>query len=208
MCTTRTEGHASARRGSSRNARTWPRIVRNPSHLGYAGLRARREEAELPALVTDGRAQLAAGRTRLEKGRRGQLATVVGPVTVTRCALRAPGLPNCRPADQVLGLPRERHSLGLRRLVVLEAARGSYDHALEAIGRRCGTPAVGKRQAEQLVRAAAGGHRRLLCRPHPHFGSQHDAAGAQRRRQGDRDAPGSPAGRDAVLDIVHVLEKL
>ncbi|ELP66557.1 ATP-binding protein [Streptomyces turgidiscabies] len=26
--TTRTEGHASARRGSSRNGRTWPRIVR------------------------------------------------------------------------------------------------------------------------------------------------------------------------------------
>ncbi|MEV2235386.1 hypothetical protein AB0H69_43460 [Streptomyces phaeochromogenes] len=76
-------------------------------------------------------------------------------MTITRCALRAPGLPNRYPADQVLGLPRERHSLGLRRLVVLEAVRGSYDHALEAIERRCGARAVGKRQAEQLVRAAA-----------------------------------------------------
>nr|WP_107085705.1 hypothetical protein [Streptomyces acidiscabies] len=122
---------------------------------GHFDLRARREEAELSALDTGGRAQLAAGRTRLEKGHRRQLATVVGPVTVTRCALRAPGLANCYPADQVLGLPRERHSLGLRRLVVLEAVRGSYDHALEAIERRCGARAVGKRQAEQLVRAAA-----------------------------------------------------
>lgn len=122
---------------------------------GHFDLRARREEAELSALDTGGRAQLAAGRTRLEKGHRRQLATVVGPVTVTRCALRSPGLDNCYPADQVLGLPRERHSLGLRRLVVLEAVRGSYDHALEAVERRCGARAVGKRQAEQLVRAAA-----------------------------------------------------
>ncbi|WP_239134963.1 hypothetical protein [Streptomyces sp. SID12488] len=105
---------------------------------GHFDLRARREEVELSALDTGGRAQLAAGRTRLEKGHRRQLATVVGPVTVTRCALRAPGLPNRYPADQVLGLPRERHSLGLRRLVVLEAVRGSYDHALEAIERRPG----------------------------------------------------------------------
>jgi hypothetical protein len=117
--------------------------------------RARREEAELAVLDAEGRAALAAGRTRLEKEHRRQLATVVGPVTVTRCALRGPGLPNCYPADQVLGLPRERHSLGLRRLVVLEAVRGSYDHALEAIERRYGARAVGKRQAEQLVRAAA-----------------------------------------------------
>lgn len=122
---------------------------------GHLDLRARREEAELAILDRGGRAQLAAGRTRLEKGHRRQLATVVGPVTVTRCALRAPGVPNCYPADQVLGLPRERHSPGLRRLVVLEAARGSYDSALEAIERRCGTRAVGKRQAEQLVRVAA-----------------------------------------------------
>ncbi|MDF2273550.1 ISKra4 family transposase, partial [Streptomyces coacervatus] len=76
-------------------------------------------------------------------------------VTVTRCALRAPGLSNCYPADAVLGLPHERHSLGLRRLAVLEAARGSYDTALEAIERRCGQRTVGKRQAEHLVRAAA-----------------------------------------------------
>ncbi|MEU0649149.1 ISKra4 family transposase [Streptomyces umbrinus] len=122
---------------------------------GHLDLRARQEEAELSTLDTDGRAALAAGRTRLEKGHRRQLATVVGPVTITRCALRAPGLPNCYPADQVLVLPRERHSLGLRRLVVLEAARGSYDSTLEAIERRCGTRAVGKRQAEQLVRTAA-----------------------------------------------------
>ncbi|MFI1358252.1 hypothetical protein ACH4TV_32430 [Streptomyces sp. NPDC020898] len=43
---------------------------------GHFDLRARREEAELAVLDTGGRAQLAAGRTRLEKGHRRQLATV------------------------------------------------------------------------------------------------------------------------------------
>lgn len=35
-----------------------------------------------------------------------------------------------------------------------------------------------------------GGHRRLLCRPHPQPGSEQDAAGDQCRRQEDSDAPG------------------
>ncbi|MFF5044724.1 MULTISPECIES: ISKra4 family transposase [Streptomyces] len=118
-------------------------------------LRARREEERLSALGRSERAALAGGRTRLEKGHHRTLATVMGPVTITRCALRARGLPNCYPADAALGLPHERHSLGLRRLAVLEAARGSYDTALEAIERHCGGPVVAKRQAEQLVRAAA-----------------------------------------------------
>ncbi|TRO58131.1 hypothetical protein OG718_51780 [Streptomyces sp. NBC_00258] len=43
----------------------------------------------------------------------------------------------------------------LRRLAVLEAVRGSYDQAVETVGRHCGTGPLGKRQAEQLVRAAA-----------------------------------------------------
>ncbi|MDF2269263.1 ISKra4 family transposase, partial [Streptomyces coacervatus] len=88
---------------------------------GQLDLRARREEERLAALDAGGRAALAGGRTRLEKGHHRMLATVMGLVTVTRCALRAPGLSNCYPADAVLGLPHERHSLGLRRLAVLEA---------------------------------------------------------------------------------------
>ncbi|WP_051857511.1 hypothetical protein [Streptomyces cellulosae] len=38
---------------------------------------------------------------------------------------------------------------------MLETVRGSYYHVMEAIERRCESAAVGKRQAEQLVRAAA-----------------------------------------------------
>src|SRR6266540_4129121 len=45
-------------------------------------------------------------------------------------------------------------NLELRRLAALEAVRGSFDQATEAIGRRCGQ-VVGKRQVEQLTVAAA-----------------------------------------------------
>lgn len=121
---------------------------------GHLDLRAGREERALSALDAAGRARIGGGRTRLEPCHRRELATVVGTVTVTRCALRARGLPNLYPADQVLALPRERHSLGLRRLAVLEAVRGSYDTALDAVGRGCGK-VVGKRQLEHLVKAAA-----------------------------------------------------
>ncbi|MDQ0780043.1 hypothetical protein QF026_008509 [Streptomyces aurantiacus] len=76
-------------------------------------------------------------------------------MTVTRCALRGAGMTNLDPADAMLGLPHGRYSLGLRRLAVLEAARGSYDTALEAIDRSCGGRVAGKRQVEDLVRAAA-----------------------------------------------------
>lgn len=122
------------------------------AHLEW---RARHEEDHLLALGPQERAALAGGRSRLEKGHHRQLATVLGPVTVTRCALRGGGMTNLYPADAMLGLPHGRHSLGLRRLAVLEAARGSYDSALEAIDRSCGGRVVGKRQVEDLVRAAA-----------------------------------------------------
>jgi hypothetical protein len=56
--------------------------------------------------------------------------------------------------DAGLNLPAERSSHGLRRLAALEAVRGSFDDAQDAIERSCGTR-VGERQIEQLtVRAA------------------------------------------------------
>lgn len=118
----------------------------------HLDLRAVREETDLSARRDRG--ERPAGRARLERGHRRMLATVVGTVTVSRCALRAPGQPNVYPADVGLGLPAGRHSHGLRRLAVLEAVRGSFDTAREAIRRRCG-PVAGKRQTENLVAAAA-----------------------------------------------------
>ncbi len=90
----------------------------------------------------------------VEAGHQRRLATVFGEVGVARLAYRRRGHPNLHPADAVLNLPAERHSHGLRRLAALEAARGSFDGTVEAIGRCTGQP-LGKRQAEQLAARAA-----------------------------------------------------
>ncbi|MFJ2263452.1 hypothetical protein ACIOKD_34970 [Streptomyces sp. NPDC087844] len=58
------------------------------------------------------------------------------------------------PGDTELSLPAHLHSHGLPQLAVLEAVRGFYDQAKEAIGRNCGR-VPDKRQAQVLVVAAA-----------------------------------------------------
>ncbi|HEX8007215.1 MAG TPA: ISKra4 family transposase [Trebonia sp.] len=117
-------------------------------------LRKTREEQQArqrraPAAGPDG-----VTRTRLETGHGRALATLFGTVTVTRCAWRKPGSPNYCPADAALSLPAGRHSHSLAKLAALEAARGSFDAAHEAIARRCGN-VIGKRQLEQAVTGAA-----------------------------------------------------
>ena len=82
------------------------------------------------------------------------LGTVFGEVTVSRIAYRAPAHRNLHPADAALNLPVERHSHGLRKLAALEAARGSFDDAVEAIERACGQQ-LAKRQVEELAQIAA-----------------------------------------------------
>jgi hypothetical protein len=93
-------------------------------------------------------------RGTVEAGHRRGLATVFGSVAVERVAYRRRGRPNLHLADATLNLPVERHSHGLRRLAALEAARGSYDGAVEAIERACGQQ-LGKCQVEGLAQAAA-----------------------------------------------------
>ncbi|HMG64701.1 MAG TPA: ISKra4 family transposase, partial [Streptosporangiaceae bacterium] len=89
-----------------------------------------------------------------EPGHTRWLATVFGLVRVSRVAHRGPGAGNVHPADAALSLPASRHSMGLRKLAVTEAVRGSFDQAQEAITRRCGK-VLGKRRLEELVVAAA-----------------------------------------------------
>jgi hypothetical protein len=118
-------------------------------------LRALREEQQArkhpaPVTGTDG-----ITRARLETGHGRKLATLFGTVTVTRCAWRKPGAPDYLPADAALSLPAGRDSHTLAKLACLEAARGSYESAHDAIARRCGN-VMGKRQAgESVVNAAA-----------------------------------------------------
>lgn len=117
---------------------------------GQLDLRAAREHRAEQVVDADGIAHGA-----VESGHRRPLATVFGQVEVTRLAYRHRGHANLYPADGQLNLPVELHSHGLRRLAAIEASRGSFDEATEAIARSSGQK-VGKRQAEALAARAAG----------------------------------------------------
>jgi hypothetical protein len=122
---------------------------------GHLDLREKREREQIRQ-TADRVVRGADGQIRphREVGHSRLLACVFGTVTVTRTAWRGKGQTSVHPADAELSLPAHLHSHGLRRLAVLEAVRGSYDQAKEAIDRSCGK-VLGKRQAEQLVVAAA-----------------------------------------------------
>jgi len=90
----------------------------------------------------------------VEPGHERPLASVFGPVTVTRLAYRARGAENLHVADGVLNLPVERASHGVRRLAAVEATRGSFDDALAAVREQTAL-GIGKRQIEQLAARAA-----------------------------------------------------
>jgi len=115
----------------------------------HLDLRAAREERLGQVAGTDG-----VTRSRAEHGHPRALSTVLGEVTVTRIAYRAPGAPNLHPADAALNLPSEKHSHGLRKLAAIEAPRGSFESAGQAITRATGVR-VGKRQVEELAMRAA-----------------------------------------------------
>jgi hypothetical protein len=82
------------------------------------------------------------------------LMTTFGPVQVSRYGYGGMGLESLHPLDGSLNLPAERYSLELRRRVAREAARGSFEEAVEAIRETTGVE-IGKRQAEELAQRAA-----------------------------------------------------
>src|SRR5689334_11565452 len=108
-------------------------------------------------------------RTRSETGHGRALASVFGPVAVSRIAYRAPGAPNVHPADAQLGLPPGKHSHGLAEMTACEMARGSLEQACAQVRSRTGCK-LGTRQAQQLARQAAcdfAGFYAQLPRPAP-----------------------------------------
>ncbi|MCX4791763.1 ISKra4 family transposase [Streptomyces sp. NBC_01221] len=121
-------------------------------HLDLRAIREEQKTAGASAVQVVG----PEGRTRpwREKGHERRLACLFGNVNVRRIACRGPNMSNVHPADVLLSLPAGRHSMGLRRLAAVEAVRGSYDQALDAVGRRCGK-VLGKRRLAELVIAAA-----------------------------------------------------
>jgi hypothetical protein len=115
-------------------------------HLALRALRERRVERVIGDEGTV--------RGRVETGHTRALETVFGVVSVERLAYRAPGVANRHLADAALNLPVERHSHGLRKLAAVEAARGSFADALDAIERSTGQR-LGKRQVEELATLGA-----------------------------------------------------
>lgn len=115
----------------------------------HLGLRAAREPRRADVTGEDGSA-----RTRAERGHRRPLASVFGEVTVSRIAYRAAGAANVHPADAELNLPPGKHSHGLRKLTVTEAARGSFTQASAAVKRQTGV-VLSTRQVQELTAAGA-----------------------------------------------------
>lgn len=83
-----------------------------------------------------------------------RLRLLVGDVTVQRLLYQACGVDGLSPQDGALSLAQDGFSMGVRRRVVEEAIRGSFDEVVERLDSTTGAH-VAKRQAEQLVLAAA-----------------------------------------------------
>ncbi len=117
---------------------------------GHLDLRAQAEtRADPPPVGADG-----VPRTRTERGHTRRLVSQFGQVTVTRNAYRAPKTGNLHPADAALNLPAGLYSHTLARRLALEAVRGSFDDAVDAVARATGQ-VMGKRLAAELVRDCA-----------------------------------------------------
>ncbi|MEI7704061.1 MAG: hypothetical protein WCK73_05645 [Deltaproteobacteria bacterium] len=94
---------------------------------GHLDLRAAEERVRVSVRGADD-----VERTHHRQRGRG-LQTVFGQVTVTRMTYGARGQGSLSPLDASLNLPAELHSHGLRQLAAIEAARGSFDAAVEAL---------------------------------------------------------------------------
>jgi hypothetical protein len=83
-----------------------------------------------------------------------ELRTLVGDVVVPRIGYSQRGATSLFPMDAALNLPADGFSLGVRHTVAMAAASNSFEESVTSIEAMTGTH-VGKRQAEQLARAAA-----------------------------------------------------
>ena len=137
--------HAAVEEGLAARGREMQRLLFQDYLDGRAAAEPRRAQVTGPDGIC---------RRRAEPGHTRPLASVFGPVTVTRIAYRAPGVRNAHPADEQLNLPREKHSHGLSKLVASAAARGSLAAACAQVRAQTGCT-LGTRQCGQLARAAA-----------------------------------------------------
>ena len=113
---------------------------------GHLDQRAQAEEPLDGLVGADGEER------RYVRARSRELMTLFGVVTVSRLGYSGHRLDSVFPLDEALNLPPDKYSLGLRRKVGLEVAKGSFDEAVMAIAEGTGAQ-VPKRQTEQLSRA-------------------------------------------------------
>jgi hypothetical protein len=109
-------------------------------------------EVRLPQVTgTDG-----VRRARAEHGHGRTVVTRLGAVVVRRIAYRSgvKGAESLFPRDAVLNLPPLGYSWGLQRLAEMFARSGSFEQAHEFVHAATGV-AIGKRQLEQIIAAAA-----------------------------------------------------
>lgn len=91
-----------------------------------------------------------------------QLRTLVVEVVLGRLLYQAAGAHGLAPQDAALSLAKDSFSMGCRRRVAEEVACGSFDHAVEAIGKTSGAT-IAKRQTERLARASVADFDEFYC---------------------------------------------
>ena len=91
----------------------------------------------------------------VERGHGRGVASVFGPVRVTRMAYRNRREPNLYPADARQVLPDDPYSLGMRALAAFHLAAGGFGQAQEVIEARTGVT-VGRAQLAGLAEDLAG----------------------------------------------------
>ena len=92
----------------------------------------------------------------MEEGHGRGLASVFGPVRVTRMAYRNRREPNLYPADARQVLPGDPYSLGMRSLAAFHLAGGGFGQAQEVIEARTGVT-VGRAQLPAWPRTSPPG---------------------------------------------------
>lgn len=83
-----------------------------------------------------------------------KVETVFGTIEEHRAGYGQEGACSLHPLDGELNLPAERYSLEMRRLVAINAAKNSFDEAVETIDNVTGGY-IAKRQVEELTQRAA-----------------------------------------------------
>ena len=99
------------------------------------------------------------------------METPFGEVHVTRQLYQAVGVEGIAPLDAALGLPDERYTHEVRRIVAEESAKSSFDEVVELIDKRTGA-SVPKRQVEELAVRSALERRQGARRTHGSLSGQ------------------------------------